>query len=284
MLQSGPKDVTLEPNELYIFESRHAPEFRMDMATWSFDKLCYVRQGTCDLITEESSTRVKADGFLLVPAGLPHRFADAASDPATLVVICFFNSVLQARGQRDGFHLMADALSELGTFRVPDTHRQNAIKAALRRMVFEQTMRRPGYEAMNWGLFLELIVMLARSAGEFKSARQHAESAHAFAQSLEFLQENFTEPVTVADLAAMAGVSYRHYTALFKAETGETVNAYLTRLRIEFAKRRLLETDNVTCAALDAGFNDLSHFYRVFKSKVGFTPGQFFRSRAADHP
>jgi AraC-like DNA-binding protein len=44
---------------------------------------------------------------------------------------------------------------------------------------------------------------------------------------------------------------------------------------VEFAQKRLLETGNVLFSALDAGFGDLSNFYRVFKKETGLTPRQY---------
>jgi AraC-like DNA-binding protein len=66
----------------------------------------------------------------------------------------------------------------------------------------------------------------------------------------------------------MSQVSYRHYTALFRDRMGGAVNSYLTRLRIEYAKKRLSETGNILFSSLESGFADLSHFFAAVR-KLG---------------
>ena len=59
-----------------------------------------------------------------------------------------------------------------------------------------------------------------------------------------------------------------------------TTAQYWNYLRIELAKRRLLENHDIFGAALEAGFHDLSHFYKVFKRLVGETPHDFMTRRS----
>lgn len=67
----------------------------------------------------------------------------------------------------------------------------------------------------------------------------------------------------------MSQVSYRHYTALFRDRMGGgPVNSYLTRLQIEYAKKRLSETGNILFSSLESGFADLSHFFAALR-KLG---------------
>jgi len=74
-------------------------------------------------------------------------------------------------------------------------------------------------------------------------------------------------------------MSYRSYTEQFKRRTGKTVTQYTAERRVEYAKRLLLETDDILFASAEAGFGDLTHFYRVFKKLAGVTPKQFIEAR-----
>jgi len=71
--------------------------------------------------------------------------------------------------------------------------------------------------------------------------------------------------------------SPRRFTALFKEQTGLTLNNYLNQRRIEHACRRLDETGHILYACHESGFNDLAYFYRVFKKISKMTPGQYLR-------
>lgn len=280
MLRTTPRPVLLEDGAIHVFESRHAPGFEMEMGAWDFDKICFVRQGRCNLVKAGEATSLRADQVLLVPTGLRHRFEDDPADPATLVVICFRpETLLPLPDQHVGYLRLRNALLDAPPLDSAQSHRKDEIRSCLQRMVFEQTTARAGHATATWGLLLQLLVMLARTADEAATRNSLAPEAKAFARSLDFLDENFTEPIRIANLAAMAGVSYRHYTTLFRAEKGVTVNAYVTGLRVDFAKKRLVETGNIAFAALDAGFADLSHFYRVFKAATGVTPGGYMQAQ-----
>jgi len=278
--RTTPKPIELGPGGIHVFESRHAPGFEMETGVWPYDKLCYVRQGGCSLETPDRSMALEAEDVLFVPAGVPHRFSDDPARPATLILVCFEPQALRKTpGQSAGYDifraLMAHPLS------TSETHRRGEIRTVLQRMIFEQTMAREGHEAVIWGLLLQLLVTLARTAADAKLADTATQAPQAFARTLTYIDENFTEDIRIRSLAAMAGVSYRHYTTLFRVATGMTVGAYVTRLRIEFAKKRLLETENIVFAGLDAGFGDLSHFYRVFRQAVGTTPRRFIEANGA---
>ena len=278
MLRTTPRPVRLDDGAIHVFESRHAPGFEMEMGAWDFDKICFVRQGRCKLVTPETAMPLRAGQVTLAPSGQRHRFEDDPADPAALVVICFRpGTLLPIPGQHAGYVRLRRALHGAPPLDTAQSHRKDEIRACLQRMVFEQTTARDGHETATWGLLLQLLVMLSRTEEEASMRDSLAPAAKAFARSLDVLHETFTEPIRIANLAAMAGISYRHYTSLFRAETGVTVNAYITRLRVNFAKARLVETGNIAFAALDAGFGDLSHFYRVFKAATGLTPGDYIQ-------
>ena len=90
---------------------------------------------------------------------------------------------------------------------------------------------------------------------------------------LTYIRNNYGEPITLDELAAVAGMSPRYFCRAFAALTGRTPIAYLNYYRIECACERLTLTDkSVTEIAFSCGFNDMSYFSRVFKQLKGTTP------------
>lgn len=103
--------------------------------------------------------------------------------------------------------------------------------------------------------------------------------AAALYRALELIALKFREPLRIVDIAAHAGLSSRHLTRTFYQYTGETINEYLTRLRLSYAQRLLVTTDRtVTDIMYDAGFTCSTHFYEVFGNQTGLTPSKY-RSR-----
>ena len=93
---------------------------------------------------------------------------------------------------------------------------------------------------------------------------------------VERLNEEFTGGLTSESLAAEAGVHPVHLAAVFRTFHNETIGDYVQKRRITLAA--LLLQDNeipLTEIAYECGFADQSHFTRVFKRRVGMTPGAF---------
>ena len=96
----------------------------------------------------------------------------------------------------------------------------------------------------------------------------------------EHVAVNLAEPISLAELAGVAGLSRMHFAAQFKVATGCRPHEFLLQYRIEAAKRMLTETnDPLVEVALNVGFQTQSHFSTVFKRLVGETPARWQRAQ-----
>jgi AraC family transcriptional regulator len=103
-------------------------------------------------------------------------------------------------------------------------------------------------------------------------------SRRSLERAMVFMESHLGEPIALTEVAAAACLSRAHFARMFRVTTGVSVMSYLTRLRIESAKSRLLEGEpNLAELACALGFCDQSHFCRVFRRAVGMTPGRFAR-------
>lgn len=105
-------------------------------------------------------------------------------------------------------------------------------------------------------------------------------SGRRFPQWLEkvrkILEQRFAEPCKVSEIAAEAGVHPVHLAREFRKHYGSSVGEYLRKIRIEYACRELMDSNEaVTNIAFAAGFADQSHFSRTFKRLCGTTPGKY---------
>jgi AraC-like DNA-binding protein len=94
----------------------------------------------------------------------------------------------------------------------------------------------------------------------------------------DLVHERFAEPLTNAELARAAGLSPYHFLRLFHEVFGVTPRQYLTRVRIEEAKRRLARDEaSITQACLDVGFASLGSFSTLFRRHTGTSPRTWLR-------
>lgn len=89
------------------------------------------------------------------------------------------------------------------------------------------------------------------------------------------LIENSEEILSLAKLADYAGMSPHHFHRLFKATTGLTPADYAASHRAKRVRTKLNETDSVTSAIYEAGFNSNSRFYETSNGVLGMTPTKF---------
>ena len=91
-------------------------------------------------------------------------------------------------------------------------------------------------------------------------------------EAIKYIDENLCEELTVDALASGAYLSRYHFMRLFKAQTGETVHAYIRQKRLLYAARLIREGMTAGDAAAESGFKDYSTFTRAFKESFGITP------------
>jgi AraC family transcriptional regulator len=97
---------------------------------------------------------------------------------------------------------------------------------------------------------------------------------------LAYIDANIGEPITLANLAATAGLSRMYFARQFRAATGIRPHEYVLRKRIERAQQLLTATsDALVDIALNVGFQTQAHFTTVFKKIVGNTPRQWRRGQ-----
>lgn len=92
----------------------------------------------------------------------------------------------------------------------------------------------------------------------------------------EYIENNLDADLSLASIADIAFFSPFHFHRVFKAITGETLNEYITRRRIEKAALELLRKNiSVSEIFLKYGFTDNSSFTRTFKKFYGVSPTEF---------
>ena len=92
----------------------------------------------------------------------------------------------------------------------------------------------------------------------------------------EYISQNFTGKLSSVDIAKAGGLSISRTLHLFKEETGLSLSEYIKKLRIDYGKYLLLNTDiSLADSAIQSGFFDQSHFTKTFKKVERMTPSQF---------
>ena len=94
----------------------------------------------------------------------------------------------------------------------------------------------------------------------------------------DYINQNFTRKMKSEEVANIGGLSTSRCLHLFKEEKGLSLSEYIKKLRIDYGKYLLLNSDiSLADCAIEAGFFDQSHFTKTFKQVERMTPSQFRR-------
>ncbi|HUP19362.1 MAG TPA: AraC family transcriptional regulator [Gemmatimonadota bacterium] len=195
------------------------------------------------------------------PSGEPHvqRFGTAG---AHIVVV-------QPDPAGEGFRPFRGVFDEI-------SHYGHAEMAGLARAMAREMGAADGAVAVE-ALGLELVAVAAGVG-----SRIDGRPPRWLRQARELVHDRYLEPLRVAEVADAVGIHRVHLTRAFRRYYRAPIGTYLRNLRLDWAARRLVETDEpLPALSLRAGFADQSHFTHAFRRFAGTTPGRYRAARRA---
>lgn len=113
---------------------------------------------------------------------------------------------------------------------------------------------------------------------EEEAAEEHESVASSFIvkNALQYIEENYTQKLKLADVAEKTYVSQWHLSKLLNRHTGQNFSEILNNVRIEKAKELLKDPSlRIGDIAEEVGFLDMAHFSRVFKKQMGISANEY---------
>ena len=107
--------------------------------------------------------------------------------------------------------------------------------------------------------------------------------AHRLKLVLEYIKDTLGQPIELRSLAALAGVSARHFERAFRQSMGMPPYAYVLTKRLDAARDMLTTTPElpIEVIALRLGFCSSSHLSSAFRLRIGCSPREFRRRHAS---
>ena len=93
-----------------------------------------------------------------------------------------------------------------------------------------------------------------------------------FLKAISFINANYRSPITMHTICEASGIGATMFRQLFKQHYHTTPVAYITELRLEYARSRIAGGMPIEQAAAESGFNDAKYFARVVRKYLGCTP------------
>lgn len=132
-------------------------------------------------------------------------------------------------------------------------------------------------------LLLELMSHLLQHHSDIDALPAAAQEFGAVALVRAYLEEHYTENVSIETLSQLSQLSPYYLIRCFRQQLGLPPHRYQRQVRLLKAKQALHTSQSLTAIASDAGFFDQSHFIRSFKRVFGVTPGQYRQGNSVQY-
>jgi AraC family transcriptional regulator, arabinose operon regulatory protein len=203
-------------------------------------------------------------GMLLYPNRMHHYYA--VKEPWEVQWISFNGS--QAHGMLASLKLTGSSVLHLSH---PDTVLR-IMSQACELLQSKDPFRYVKCSALVYEAILDLFI--SSSAPDTRSKTEHYEQ---LVPVLSYIDDHYTEPLTLGILSDQLGLSPQYTCHLFQKSFGLRPFEYINRFRLRRAKELLLQEPgrDVKDIALAVGYEHASYFIKLFKQQEGITPSAF---------
>jgi len=241
-------------------------------------ELILVQKGRLNLVTHQGQFTAHPNQILLIPPQTEHRDEFNLEQGLEVFIIFYQWSCSQAyyrlvnNNRLAALHYTpsADILARFQLLR----NRLNTISPA-----------------DQLALRVQLLDILTSLLADVQQLEQPAEtqetSAHRcrrlMQRACDYLSRHFNECVALDDIADALNISPYYLSHIFSEQSGFSLFAYLTSLRLEKACAMLRDPANkVSQVAQAVGYDNANYFAKVFKKHYGCSPSQYARRRSSD--
>jgi AraC-type DNA-binding domain-containing proteins len=245
-------------------------------------ELLVVTEGSAVFRVDMNDYELKTGEAIFVNSGELHSGHVAGGQPCSFTAVVFHASLFSS-GSIDHLYerYMAPLLER--KYQVPvHLRRESADELALLTLL-EQIIK----ANRNLQLASELAIkgnlyciasLLLNLGGPTIRSKQEQESYRMdrLKSVIEFIEQNYSEPISLQQLASHARMSESYFCRFFKKVTTKSPIEYMNSYRVQLAANRLRQSDaKIMEVALDVGFNSLSYFNTVFRQRFGCTPSDY---------
>ena len=208
----------------------------------------------------------KPGAILFIPAGCSWKGWEAGDATAAYLSISV--------GQAFVTDLFDQTLSSAPPSLSPDLGCEDAVIMNAARGIAEEVPQRYPLSALLVESYAATIfAQLARRQRYVPPVRKGGLASANLGRVLQRIEDELACDLSLAQLAALAGLSIPHFCRAFRQTLGSPPYTFIIRRRVEKAKEYLRHSPmTVTDVALACGFSSSSHFSNVFRREVGTTP------------
>ena len=227
-------------------------------------KFYYITSGSCVLEFDDKIYRAEKGMWFFIPAGVRHSFY---AEEGVIFEKYWLHFNLENGGNNLFSHVMLPRFVAAGSERKLKSLFQHVFD-------FASCDDLTGTLRLKSSI-LELMAYYVKLCGQYKVAPMEEGDAE-LSSVMTYIKKNLHKQISNTALAEIAGMHPNYFVRFFKNKIGITPAKYITTQKMEQAKI-MLETTNqpVNDIMLALGYEDMSHFSRLFKHHAGYSPKQY---------
>lgn len=256
---------------LYVASSCYDKDWNSLMHTHKCTELFYCVHGRGQFHTSDGTFDVKKDDLVIINADVEHAESSMASHPLEYLV-------LGVQGLNFRFD---SARGDAGYDVLNFEQNRDELLFYLQSILREVDTQEFRYEDMCQRILEILLIQVQRFANvKICTSLPAAEKQHSTNRNCalirQYIDEHFSEPITLDTLAQMVHINKYHLVRTFQKEYGITPINYLIERRLE-ESRFMLKNTNYSASQIVSllGFSSSSYFSQCFRRKEHMSPSQY---------
>lgn len=266
----------------YYYVDKHNPQYVMK-AHWHKEfEIIRIITGKFHTFINHKEYVLNQGDVLLVEGGCLHR-----GEPTDAVYECIvFDLKMLIRQQNNVVErFVLPLLNDTATINTVLYHQGSEIAKTIELLCQSLHNKKEYYELEVFSLLFHLLAQIYESGAVSTSKdSNHTQQQKIIMGLLSWIEDNYTESITLKTLSDLSGFNPKYLCRIFKDYTSKTPINYINELRVEHACYEIaVKGKNVTRAAFDSGFNELSYFCRIFKHYKGITANEYKKQNTGKH-
>ncbi|MFC5403254.1 AraC family transcriptional regulator [Cohnella soli] len=252
---------------IHLYESRHDESYVINVHRHEYYQLLYVIEGDGLIRMKDGTSQLSEDHVVVIPPLTEH---SVSSDSRLTLLVLAFDDV---PAQLPGLEEWSRGYFPHGALLKLNSVNANEMKLLLRKLLFEQ---RKEDALSDWSMRIQLLqILLLLARAQQPSVYLNANELRA-EKIKHYIDTNYFQHITSADLAFQFGISVRYCDNIFKGKFGLTPLQYLTVVRVGVAKKLLAETKkDIVSICFEIGCESLPTFNRIFKNATMVSPSKY---------
>lgn len=249
-------------------------------------ELHYVLDGSVTLQYNDRFFEAKKNDIAIFHSGVIHSVACGPGAAGQLLVVQFLpdiihNSLNMNFESRYIFSFLNVELVK--TYHITETHKNSRdVFRLLKSLHREFRKKEEGYELFVKGCIYQLIAYLLRN--NILNLYKHLKNEDDIKRLdpvLKHIETNYTREISLSEAAHIMNLEYSYFSRFFKRATGRSFKEYVDYIRICEAEKLILSQNmNISSAAYEVGYSNITSFNRVFRRIRHCNPGSLKKSKS----